>query len=102
MADHRIIAQDKEAALARINAALETLSKGDDKPFESMPTRGRDTNTLQRDQMVWIADTLERIAGVPTVEALEGETNVDEDAQDSSGDADIDKKSTRGKAKGRS
>lgn len=121
MADHRIIAQQQEKALGRITAALETLSKGQDEPFGPMPMRGRDALVLQKDQMVWIADTLERLAAVPTVEALEGELeaietddakrlkkeqavkpaeDADRDAEDSSAQ-DIDKatRSTGKKAK---
>lgn len=50
--------------MGRITAALEALSKRDKRTYDPMPTQGRDALTSHRDQIVWIADTLERIAGV--------------------------------------
>ena len=82
MADHRILAQQREEAMGRINAALDTLAKRDKQSYDPMPAPGRDALVSQRDQIVWIADTLERItsntAQIEVVDAV-GPVSVPQD-----------------------
>jgi hypothetical protein len=61
MASQVSIAIERDAAIERINAALEGLSDDAGVPYDGIPVQGRDQSIVNKNQLVFIADTLEAL-----------------------------------------
>lgn len=61
MASQVSIAIERDAAIDRINAALALLSQQGGRPYDGIPVQGRDQQIVNKNQLVYIADTLDAL-----------------------------------------
>lgn len=93
MASRVAVAIEKEEAIQRINAALARVAQETGLEYDPLPTQGKDADVVTKNQLVHIADAMDRLFAAPIVEAIS-----DKPAPKSSAlDIETDSKSTKGK-----
>jgi hypothetical protein len=95
MASQVSVAIERDEAIARINTVLERLAVEQGQEYAPLPTQGREQTIVVKNQLVHIADALERLLSVPIVEALEADA--DRDTEDSAPDSTDTKPRKKGK-----
>jgi hypothetical protein len=80
MASRVSVSIEKDDAIARINAVLQRIAGESDQSYDPLPTQGKDAEIVTKNQLVHLADALERLLAAPIVEALEGDPVLNEDA----------------------
>ena len=76
MASQVSVAIERDAAIHRINTVLNRVAEEMGQEYAPLPTQGREQAIVVKNQLVHIADALERLLSAPIVEALEGESMI--------------------------